>query len=305
MRGITLAHAGCDAGVARKLEMIRGLATTGRCQNLRVKFWDGIGCDLVVVNPKDGFGDRALEIARRHGIPALLLGDPGGQSNTGPSLTAEMSAFHFYEAIEAKLSEAEPSQAPAEEHSTLWSELTQNHPFVSVRHGVYEVWVNRLDGYCIARTRRAAAAVKNAFREGASFEVEQVEKISNEGGAGDRTSIEDFFFKALSGRSDLPEQTDFRFALTSWPDIRCDEPKLTEQITSLSAKALTLCNTSELYERHEHSLVNAFVLSCRIAGLTDETRAEATGDPASASDTSDTHKSSGIKAALGRWLGLT
>jgi len=305
MRGITLAHAGCDAGVVRKLEMIGGLATTGRCQNLRVKFWDGIGCDLVVVDPRDGFGDRALEIARRHRIPALLLGDTGDQGSSGPSLTATMSAFHFYEAIEAKLSEAEPSQAPAEQDSTLWSELTQDHPLVSVRHGVYEIWVNRLDGYCIARTRRAAAAVKNALREGASFDVEPVEKMSNEGGAGDRTSIEDFFFQALSGRSDLPKQTGYRFALTSWPDIRCDESTLTEQITSMAAKALTPCDTQALYQRHEHSLVNAFVLSCRIAGLTDETRAETPNDPIGGSKTSDANKSSGIKAALGRWLGLT
>ena len=70
--------------------------------------------------------------------------------------------------------------------------------------------------------------MRNAFREGASFDVEPVEKMSNEGGAGDRTSIEDFFFQALSGRSDLPKQTDYRFALTSWPDIRCDEATLTE-----------------------------------------------------------------------------
>lgn len=306
MKPATIAHAGCDKEIIRKLDLVRELAA-GKGRKLTVRFWAGTGVDLAVVDPSDAFGQRAMEIALRHQIPTLLVANNKDYDRSTVlktrMLSANMSAFHFYEAIEAALPDARRETVSASHTDPFWEMLLGEENYLTLRHGAHEIWVNRVDGYCLARTHRAATAVATAANAAVDLEVKPVPALPNLGG-GERTSIENFFFNALLGHQSLPDQKGFRFTLTSWPDIRCDQADTTQAITGLAATAMgQRCDAETLYQRVDPALVEAFLMACRIAGIA-ETQSGDTGGNHGKKSASAEDKSSGLVSALGRWLGL-
>lgn len=70
---IELRHAALEESVAQRLRIAANALAAHRIQ-ARAEPWDGTHCDVVVINADDAYGLRVLEIARRRGVPVLVLG---------------------------------------------------------------------------------------------------------------------------------------------------------------------------------------------------------------------------------------
>ncbi|MGN6520140.1 MAG: hypothetical protein ACTHK2_12025 [Dokdonella sp.] len=67
---LELRYAGLDATMEQRLRLATQALAAHRLQ-ARAAAWDGTRCDVVAADPRDAYGSRVLDIARRRGTPVL------------------------------------------------------------------------------------------------------------------------------------------------------------------------------------------------------------------------------------------
>ncbi|TBW55427.1 hypothetical protein EZI54_11400 [Marinobacter halodurans] len=297
MTRLRIAHAGCDEGMVRKLNLVANLLR-GRGFKPVLSRWEGAGVDLAIIDCQDGFGRRVAEVARRRKIPLLVVGDredlPSTPLNGERSIHRERPVIEYFRLVEA-LSGAEPGTTGITPETL---DLARGKRLVA---GSADVMFEADTGLCRAGSHRELATVAHHLSHCRPVEVLAPPPGFNARKLEVCTSIENLVFNSLVARNRVVWPHADAVNLTGWPDIH--NKRHGSDVASLSAILLGKpVGLESLGAVSSEVVVASFLHACRVAGLLVQNSGKA--PPAPLQMEYGPQEKNGVVGALRRWLGI-
>lgn len=326
MKDITIAYAGCDQAVLKKLQVSANLFA-GEGYSLCFKQWEGVNADILVANPEDAFGYKSADVAHRHGVPTMLITTKKDQyrellGDSSIVVDGDQPAGLFFRLVEKLLTKGKSAAQAVVDSSQQGAVLSNDGllPELSelfnaetpVRFGTLDNFVYLIPkkGVCAASSKADFVAVRDAIRSHTPLEFSPVESSQSLAELTHYVSSEGFFFHSLVGMQDLKNFPQHKVSLSSWPNIK--SKKFAAELASLSASlVVSSCNASALITGcGSPRVANAMLYAAHISGLLEvsevnESELSMPEAPAAlVSNQGAAKKSHGIVGALSKWLGM-
>lgn len=330
MKDITIAHAGCDEAVLKKLQVSANLFI-GEGYSLTFKPWEGTGTDILVANPDDAFGYKTADIAHRHGVPMMLITEHKEKyqhliNDSAIVIEGNQPAGIFFRLVEKLLTQANSaaqvvaeaaghvaggeSEPPTDSFALPeLDELARTRQPVQFGVGDHYVYLFPRKGVCAADSKESFVAVRDAIREHQPLSIHDLDPSQQQNPPTLYVSTEGFFFQAFVGMKDLPDFEGSRVSLSSWPNIKSKQ--YAPALASLSASLVVgSCDVADIIASDNGRVANALLHAANLSGLL-ESDTSGTAQVAEQSESvpamaghGQAKKQSGIVGALSKWLGM-
>jgi len=276
MAKFTVAHAGCDEEVVKKLNIVANLFR-GRGKFMNIEFWKGTGVDLVVANRQDAFGRRVADIARRRNLPVLWVCDDGDidvdLALRESVIKSAKPAVEFFQQFERLLSEKQGT-SPDSKIGGIIHDLAQEKERCYVYTTTNGAFMNKETGFFRAVSHRDLLSIAEALVLDKSIRITRKSR-TEEKLAEVSTSIENLIFGGLVNSDFQQFNRSQSLSLSGWPDIK--SKRYGSEIASMSAMLTNATLSIEQLENvAQPKVVNAFLFACHVAGLLNETQEDVT-----------------------------
>lgn len=303
MARFTVAHAGCDEDVVKKLNIVANLFR-GRGKFLSVEFWKGTGVDLVVANRQDAFGRRVADVARRKHLPVLWVSEDNDidvdLAVRESIIKCDKPAMDFFQQFERLLSEKAECASSARVECII-DKLTEEKQRCYVATATAGAFMNKETGVFKAVSHRDLLALAEALVLDKGVSV-TFRSSAEEKNAEVSTSIENLVFGGLVNSGVRQFNGPQSVSLLAWPDIK--SKRYGGELAALSAMLVgSTMSLSQLEAVASPKVVNAFLLACRVAGLLNEEQIDIVEQKAVSKLASKPYQD-GVLGTLKKWLGM-
>lgn len=303
MARFTVAHAGCDDDVVRKLNIVANLFR-GRGKFLNIEFWQGTGVDLIVANRQDAFGCRVADIARRKNLPVLWVCDDGDidvdLALRESVIKSGKPAMEFFQQFERLLSEKQ-SASPDSSVGGIIHDLARENERCYVYTATNGAFMNKETGFFRAVSHRDLLAIAEALVLDKSIRITR-KSHTEEKLAEVSTSIENLIFGGLVNSDFQHFNRSQGLSLSAWPDIK--SRRYGGEIAALSAMLINATlSVEQLEAAAQPKVVNAFLYACYVAGLLNETQTEISAQ-SKTTDNAKKPRPDKMLTMLKNWLGM-
>jgi hypothetical protein len=303
MARLTVAHAGCDEDVVKKLNIVANLFR-GRGKFLNIEFWQGTGVDLVVANRQDAFGCRVADIARRKKLPVLWVSDEGDidvdLALREGAIKSGKPAMEFFHQFERLLSEKQDGAADSSIGGII-QDLAQEKERCYVYTTTNGAFMNKETGFFRAVSHRDLLAIAEALVLDKSIRITRKSR-TEEKVAEASTSIENLIFGGLVNSNFQQFNRSQSLSLSAWPDIK--SRRYGGEIAALSAMLINATlSMEELETAAQPKVVSAFLFACRVAGLLIEAETDVTTQ-IEPKDHAKKPRTDKMLTMLKNWLGM-
>ncbi|TBW58465.1 hypothetical protein EZI54_03525 [Marinobacter halodurans] len=297
MTRLRIAHAGCDEGMVRKLNLVADLLR-GKGFKPVLNRWEGTGVDLVIVDRQNGFGQRVAEIASRRSIPVVVVSDredlPSTKLRGERSINRERPIVDYFRLVEELFGAKSGTTGITLE--TL--DLARGKRLAA---GNVAIVVEADTGLCRAGAHRDLATIAYFLSHRRPVKVMAPPPASEARKLEVCISIESFVFNSLVARDRVIWPHPGTVTLTGWPDIH--SKRYGSEVANLSAilKGSHMA-LDELGSVSSEAVVASFLHACRVAGLLEQNSSNV---PSAFVQTKKSpRENTGVVGALRRWLGI-